>query len=274
MIGWQYYNHAIVPTCAPHEDAGYVDAKALFKKYGGVLIRYTSDFDCKTETGWWYIIKDTPFDIDTLKSKRRYVIKQGEKNFDVKVIDPEEYAEEIFSVAERAFSAYPEKYRPQLDKQRFIDEIVCRKHESHRIYGAFLRSNGALCGYTILSVNKMYGLEVQKTDPAFECLQVNAALVYKVLRDYEQEIKAGKYITNGTRNILHETAFDDYLIKYFGFRKAYCNLHIIYRSKYKPIITIAYVMRKIFRKLDGIGIVHKLNGILKMEEIVRKQNKR
>ena len=27
---------------------------------------------------WYYVIKDTPFDISKLKSKRRYVVLQGE----------------------------------------------------------------------------------------------------------------------------------------------------------------------------------------------------
>lgn len=41
------------------------------------LARWTSSFDCGHETNWWYVIKDTPFDINELKKKRRYEIRKG-----------------------------------------------------------------------------------------------------------------------------------------------------------------------------------------------------
>ena len=55
--------------------------KALFA-------RWTSEFDCGYETNWWYVIKDKEFDLSALKSNYRYKINKGNKNFDVRVINP------------------------------------------------------------------------------------------------------------------------------------------------------------------------------------------
>ena len=84
--GWQMYNHALIPTTLPHEEA-YVTQelekelnKSKIRGYP-ILARWTSDFDCNEKTNWWYVIKDTPFDISKIKAKRRYEINKGMKFF-------------------------------------------------------------------------------------------------------------------------------------------------------------------------------------------------
>ena len=276
IIGdWTYYNHGWIPICAPHKtpDVSYLESgsNCLFKK-GGVLARYTTEFDCGYETEWWYVILDRPFDISTLKSKRRYVIKQGVKNFEVMRIDPEKYKEEIYSVAVKAFSAYPQKYRPHLDREKFLYEISRWTSDDFTVYGAFFKESGEMIGYTMLTEKEEYiDFSVIKTNPDYEKMQVNAALVYKIVTDYALQIEQGKYICDGARNILHETHFPDYLEKYFGFRKAYCKLHIKYPKKLGWLIKMLYPIRKILKKFDSIGTIHQLNGVLVMENIVRRQ---
>ena len=73
----------------------------LFGKIGGgipLLARWTSDWDCGYETEWWYCIKDTPFDISTLKSKRRYEINKGNKNFEVREINQDQNGDNNFNI--------------------------------------------------------------------------------------------------------------------------------------------------------------------------------
>ena len=123
---WKYYNHAIIPNVAPNKDVdlNFVNGKEIWKiNKKALLIRYTTNFDCDRETNWWYVIKDTPFCLSSLKSKRRYDINKGIKNFEVKEINPCDYKEEIYSVQVEAYSAYPEKYRPTIEKEKFTTEI-------------------------------------------------------------------------------------------------------------------------------------------------------
>ncbi len=277
---WIYYNHGWIKSCAPHEDPdlGPLESGELFK-LGGILARYTTEFDCKdgTYSEWWYTIKDTVFDISSLKSKRRYVILQGDKNFDVRTIDPLNCTEEMFGILDRAYYAYPRKYRPILDKDKVIAEFKSwtnNNEEGYVVYGAYYKGSNQLAGYALMQEKPSHiDFLMQRVDPEFEKYQINAALIHKIVDDYGSKIESGKYICDGSRNILHETHFQDYLEKYFGFRKAYCKLHIVYARKYRLLVRFLYVFRKLFRKLDKIKKIHQINGVLLMEEIVRKQNK-
>lgn len=269
---WTYYNHGWLPTCAPHQmpDTTPLTNGELFKN-GGVLARYTTEYDCGYETEWWYVILDKPFNISELTSNWRYKIRKGEKNFYVKRIDPRQYKEQLFYVAKEAFASYPIKYRPILDKEKFCKEI---DDWDGIIYAAFENRGGEIVGYSIIQEDetaKYAGLTVQKTVPSYEKLQVNAALVYKILQDYHDKLSNGWYICDGARNILHETNFQEYLQKYFLFRKAYCKLHVEYAPKYKFLVKALYPFRRMAKKFDFIGKVHQLNGVLAMEEIIRRQ---
>lgn len=218
------------------------------------------------------MIKDTPFDINALKAKRRYEINKGIKNFDVKEINSDIYANELCDVQIAAYSAYPEKYRPSVNREEFISSV--QHWDSLVCIGAFDRESGKLCGYSLLSKESdtYVDFKVMRTNPKCEKNGVNAALVEGILRYFHSFLMYGGYICDGARSINHETAFQDYLEKYFGFRKAYCKLHITYNPKLRWLIQLMYPIRKLLKKYDGIGKIHQLNAILRMEEIVRKDN--
>lgn len=276
---WKYYNGALIPTCAPHvqintDDILNNEIWKTFDKQKPYFARWTTDFDCGYETEWWYVIKDAPFDVSSLKAKRRYEINKGNKNFEVEPINPLNFKEEIFNVQLAAFSAYPEKYRPSLNKEKFIKSLEELSKDKYAVYGAFFNETKELCGYAFLTKHSDYmDFNVLKTNPKFEPYGLNAAIINKILLDFEKELNRGYYICDGARSISHETNFQNYLEKYFGFRKAYCKLNLRYNPKFRFVIKLCYAFRKIFYKLDKMGFVHKINGVLKMEEIVRKQKK-
>lgn len=234
-----------------------------------MLARWTTDFDCGYETNWWYVIKDTPFDVDTLKAKRRYEINKGNKNFQVRKIKPSEYGEEMFVVAITAYETYPSSYRPHISHDNFVGEIK-KRDGIYTTYGAFSNDDGKLCGYACLREENGYiDFTELKVVPDMEKRAVNAAIIDMILRDYSEFIHDGGYICDGSRSINHETHFQDYLEKYFGFRKAYCHLHVKYNPKIKWLIKFLFPIRKALLAFDGIGFVHSINSVMKMEEICR-----
>jgi hypothetical protein len=271
--GWKYYNHAAIPTTAPHEKSNMapINDGSIWKIEGAtpLLARWTTDFDCGYETNWWYVIKDTPFDVNALKAKRRYEINKGIKNFDVKKIEPTNYAVELYNIQIAAYTAYPEKYRPSVDREEFLSSV--QKWDCFICIGAFDRESGKLCGYALLSKeSEIYvDFKVMRTNPKCEKNGVNAALVEGILKYLNSFLTQGGYICDGARSINHETAFQDYLEKYFGFRKVYCKLHIEYNPKLKWAVRLIYPMRRILLKMDGIGKIHQLNAVLRMEEMAR-----
>ncbi len=270
MEQWRYYNHALIPTTPPHIAPNTDGLRERLKKEKSALFaRWTEDFDCGYETDWWYVIKDTPFDLSALKAKRRYEINKGIKNFEVRKIDPKEYKEEIYEIQIKAYSQYPEKYRPTVVREKLFQAIDFWQFSS--VYGAFHLESGTMVGYAALNQKECYvDYAVHKVIPEYEPFAINAAIVYKILVDCEELLTSGGYLCDGARNIIHETGFQDYLEKYFGFRKAYCKLCI----RYKPLIGVAvkftFPFRKILQRMGSIGLVHKVNGILKMEEAKRR----
>lgn len=236
-----------------------------------LLARWTTEFDCGYETTWWYVIKDRPFDIMALKSKRRYEINKGIKNFNVKVIDPARYEEEMYSIKVAAYSAYPEKYRPKVDKNGFTASLA--NWGKYVVFGAFFRETNEMVGYAYFEKesDNYIDFKVLKTNPEYEKYSINAAIVEKMLSYLSSFLEGGGIICDGSRNISHETKFQDYLEKYFGFRKAYCKLHIAYNPRIKWLIKLIYPARRVLLKFDEVGIIHQVNSILKMEELVRSQ---
>jgi len=271
---WVLYHRALLPITAPHESAAIDDldtAEIWSKAYWGekpLLARWTSNYDCGYETNWWWVVKDSQFDIDRIKSKRRNEIKKGLKNFYIMTIDPERYLKELFNVQITAFSVYPEKYRPKTNIDSFR-KTVKENWKDKKVYGAFSKENSVLCGYAVLSILSNYiGFNILKVNPKSEKQAINAAIVYSVIQDHNEKLSKAFYIVDGERSVLHETAFQDYLEKYFEFRKAYCKLNIRYTRGLSVIVSLLYPLRSFFKKYDN-RLFHRINGVLFMEKIGR-----
>ncbi len=270
---WKYYNYAMLPKgVAPHEDVdtSKIQDGSIWHSGGAPLFaRWTSDFDCGYETSWWYVIKDNEYDIQNMKAKRRYEITKARRNFEVHVIDPNEHCETMINIHLEKLKTYPEKYRPSLDRSQWDF-----KKWNGIFFGAFLKNEDGvasdLCGFSLLSCGKkQIYFSLQSVLPYKERDGVNAALIDGILTHFQKELASGMYICDGERNLYHETFFQDYLEKNFGFRKAYCKLHIVYRPVIRWIIPALYFFRRILNKLDSISLVHRINAVMRMEEIRR-----
>ena len=271
--GWRYYNHAAIPTCAPHEMPNTAPVKdgTIWKMGGGtpLLARWTEQFDCGYETNWWYVIKDTPFDISNLRAKYRYEINKGYKSFEVYEFNFQEYIHSVADVYEAAVESYENQLH--FDKSAFINKSKAQG-ENERYYGAFEKESGKLCAFCYLRYQGQCASYItHKSIPAYEKQSVNAALVAGMLKANSDFLLDG-YICDGARSINHKTAFQDYLEKYFDFRKAYCELNIAYNPKVRWIVKLLYPFRGIFLLLDNINIFHQINSVLKTEEIKREND--
>lgn len=264
---WRVYQGALMPKTAPHLPPRSEQLSRWYLLKNGILFaRWEDNFDCGYETEWYHVIKDDKLDITKLNSNRRYKITKGRKNFYTKVIDPKEYAESIFRVAQEAYKTYPLKYRPRIKKGDFIANI---KERTNIFIGCFDIKTDVLCGYADINCYQDYiNYTTHKVIPAEEKRQVNAALVCGVLEYFEQNNKY-KYIDDGARNIVHETGFQDYLKIYFGFRKAYSHLHVMYNPLIWCFVYCLYPIRQIIKKFDKISLFAKVSSVLEQERIRR-----
>jgi hypothetical protein len=273
MNGWKYYNYAVIPSTPPHigPNLSCLSDGSVWKVDGGtpLLVRWATDFDCGYETEWWYLIKDDEMDIGKLKKKRRYEINSGLSNFNVKKISASDYAEQIYDVYLEAFQNYLNAGKP-ITKQEFIND--CLNHEMDpeiEYYGAFDKEDGKLAGYALNHVYENYvNFTTMKFAPRYLAKKVSAALIYIMLYDY-LNLQKKNYVNDGERSIRHITNFQDYLIKYFGFRRAYCRLHVEYRMIIRVAIKVLYPFRNIIRKVARNSLLNNISSLLDMEKIRR-----
>lgn len=275
MEGWKYYNHALIPTSAPHEDVNLtpIEDRSIWKeKWNGypLLARWTSDYNCNMKTNWYYCIKDTPFDINALKSKQRYEINKGRKYFYVSIINPQEYVDEIYNIQIEAFKTYPKEYRPQIKYQELKKEIYNNWNDKI-IFAAFDNSTKKMVSYSIFEKKTSYiEWTVLKSIPAYEKYKVNAIIIAESLEYFNHDIQNGLYIHGGEKNISHQTNFQNYLEYLFDFKKIYCKLHLIYRPGVSQLINIIYPFKEILKKFNS-KMFHNITAVMLMEEIVRNQ---
>ncbi len=274
---WEYYNHALVPTTAPHvtPDTSWMKDRKKWKELAGghypLFARWTTDFDCEEETEWYCLIKDTPFDMMSLKSNRRSLITRGLKRVDVKIITPADYAAQMANVLIKAWQSYDESYEEKDDRKRLTEEFkeLTEKNLGNSEYlGAFLKDTDTMIGYSIYDLHGDWvEYSVVKTDPEYLNTQVNAALAYFGLQRY---MRPGvNYILGGWRTMIHETNYQDYLLKNFGYRKAYCQLHITYRPWMKAAVAVLYPLRGMLEKYSKNKWLYYVWCTLKQEEIHR-----
>lgn len=273
---WEYYNHALVPTLPPHidPDISWMKDSDRWKEYAGgkmpLFARWVSDFDCSGETEWWCIIKDTPFDIMSLKSNRRSLITRGLKRVDVRVIIPADYAEQMSNILVKEWKYYDDSYGEVNDRQKLTDDFkkLTMKNLGNAEYlGAFLKDTDTMIGYAIYNLfDDWIEYSVVKTDPEYLNTQVNAALAYFGVERY---MRPGiKYIHGGWRTMIHESNYQEYLMKNFGFRKAYCKLHIEYRPLMQIAVNVLYPLRGMIKKVKNKWI-YTVWCALQQEEIRR-----
>ena len=273
--GWRYYNHTLVSALAPHEipDTQVLSDKRFWKSFPQkpLFASWATDFDCKAETEWWYCICDKPFDIMALKSKRRNTVKNALKYCRVEICDPLDYEEPLFELFNEAQKSYSSVNSNPATREAFHKNLVgFHEDDSVDVYICFLRETGNVAGYSVVRDGGSYcAFQSQKAKPAYEKYQVNAALVDAILEHYSDKLGSGYYICDGSRNVNHITGFQDYLEKYFGFRKAYCKLHIRYTPMVRAAVSLLYPLRGLLKKWDHHSKIHLLNSVLMMENIRR-----
>lgn len=277
---WEYYNHALVPTTAPHvtPDTSWMkDGKKWRELAGGkypLFARWTTDFDCPEETQWWYCIKDDQLDLSSLKYKRRRVINQGLQWVEVKLIMPHEYSGQMADINLAARSGYGESLDTEAEREELVREFgrICDSESlgNREFTGAFLKETGELIGYGIYEIfDDWVDQSVIKTHPEYLKYNVNAAMAYFAVDRYMGDDFSIKYISNGSKNISHKTNYHEYLMKYFGFRKAYCRLHIRYRFPVGMIVRALYPFRRMISEKGKTKLLQNIASILYMEEIHR-----
>lgn len=265
MLDWKLYNHCWMSMCfQPNMEP--VLSNKIWEK-GGLFACWVTDFDCADKTGWWHIIKDTPFEIEKIKSDVRKKIRRGGKNFEIRLINGVDYSTDIYEIQKGAQGSYRNAGNAILT----IEDV--KKGEAKRtglLFGAFEREHGRLCGFASVHLRgKSFSFDQLKVLPEYERLRINESLVYGRLLYLNDKLRQGYYVDAGSRNVSHDTHHQDFLQEKFGFRRAYCHLHFIVNPQVRKLVACLFHFRYVIRMLKrflGWNLVRQVDAVLMMME--------
>lgn len=272
MDKWLLKQNVLMATNAPHESIHDVNWKGLWKKEKTALAaQWTSDFDLGFETPWWYCILDRKITIDTLDSKNRYEIKKGLRSFYARKITEKKYAADMARITVSEWAKYDSSYKPnksveniQASFERLFDAY------GHDIWGCFCIETDELVGFAHLVVHDDWidfmSMKMQQEQQKMNSTYV---LVYAISSNYDigSEGKI-KYISDGRRNVVHKTRFQEYLVMHFGWRMAYSRLNIVYRPSIKLLVNVLFPCRALLRNRKFF-LLKKISIMLQYEDIAR-----
>jgi hypothetical protein len=260
---WHLYKGALIPVKVGPAfiDVTNDEAFKLLNDSGALFLRYCSDSSLK-ELPWWYIVCDS-YDRKNLSSKARNQIAKGRRNCSVERINAEWLAAHGYECYVAAYQRY-KNARP-------ANENVFRRNLLGTIGGPFeywgVFAKGHLAGYCqgLIEGNHVT-TNVIKLDPAYLAFYVSYALVTSLIEHYV--VRNGFIINNGSRSVVHDTNFQDLLLK-LGFRKQFCRLNIIYRSSLGLLVKMLYPFWSVMNLSPDTNRMYKLRALLFQEHLRR-----
>jgi hypothetical protein len=264
------YHKCLLSANPPHVGIDTENIKLALRLSKCYMARYTTDFDCKFETPWYYVVRDSPIDLKELGGTNRYNINHGFKYFYVKNIDNNiENVNELYRIYKKASERYANFVA--VDEHDFINNTM-NSFETNVYYGVYYKETDLLCGYaSIKEKDNVAAFNTMKLDQEYFRFGLSYVLIFSIVDVYLTQ-KQFKYIHNGERSIRHDTEMQDFLIKRLGFRKAYANLHVKYKFLFNLVIKTCYPFRGVFNKLPGI-VFHNIGSLLLQEKIARETNR-
>jgi hypothetical protein len=268
---WRNYQKMIIPSGPVKLNYKITEeeAKYLLSQFkNALMIRVTYGFNLENnyKREWYAVIADKFYPLETYSSKNRNKIKKGLKNTEIKRIDAKYLAENGYDVFISAFNRYQNAKIPNISEKDFKKQKLLLKdfEDIIHIWGVFYK--GKLVAY---SENAIYGnveasYGMTKFHPDFLKFRISCALFY-TMNKYYLENHLVEYVSDGFRNILHQTNIQKFLIEKFGFKKVYLNLDIYYKPFVKLIVNSLYPFKSLVSKFNP-----KIEALLKLEEIRRK----
>ena len=266
MKYWRKYNGTIIPKRPPHVlvSDSEIEIKTFIKSESAFFARWVSEFDVSTESEFWYIINDTPMNILDYASKVRNEIRRGLKEFNVELINSDYLLDYGYAIYIAAFNNYKADLLPKTEAE-FKTELLSELGVWE--YWGVIRG-GVMVAYCKVKIFKdCCEYSSIKFHPKYLKLHPSAALIYTMNHSYLND-RGFKYVNNGSRSLYHVTNFPNFLMKKFKFRKAYCNLQIMYSPWVAFALKIIYPFRFVLKYFNN-KFIDRIKVLIKHEEIRR-----
>ncbi len=258
------YRHAWRYNLAPDLEPKLTktQCKALLKK-GGWMVRNTYQFDCKQETNFWYIIKDSIGGLEELSSNVRRKVRRSLEQFDYRLIDKNTIRDQGYSIIQDTYKNYQIKDRSM--SQKIFDKYLdyCNNNE-YDYWGIFNKEENRLVGFCAVHIWNnccefgKTGIYSQYKKQSFYPYY---GLYYK-MNEYYLNQHHFKYVTDSSRSITEHSNIHQFLEQNFNFRKAYCHLQVTYNWWFGIIVRLLYPFRTFVpsRNVRAVLFMHSYRG--------------
>lgn len=233
------------------------DCKSMLN--GGYLVRNYFNFDVQHETSYWFIIKDSFGGIDEVPSKYRSYVRKAIERFDYRRISNEELIQYGYDVYLKASNSYKVLSVP-VDKDTFASWYA---NTTMELWGAFYKETGEMVAYATNTITEYScNYNALKADPVFmKKHYVYYGLIFTMNQHYLEDRNL-RYVNDGARSITGHSDIQPFLESKFKFRKAYCELQVVYTWWMYMLVNILYPFRKCIRH-------PKVTAILNLEAMKR-----
>ena len=264
MNNFYLYRHAWRFDGAPQDEP--ILQKNQWKtllKQDGLIVRNTYNFDCQKKTCFWYVIKDSFGGFEELSSRVRNKIRHAFNYFDFQLISFEDMAEKAYPIVEETFIDYSIHDR-KMNREIFEQYLNHCKDRKFDYWGIFEKESNKLVGFcTVQLWDKCceYGVTGIMSKYKKNGYYPYYGL-YHHLNSYYLDEQGFNYVSDSARTITDHSQIQDFLIRNFNFRKAYCQLAVHYQWWMKIVVKMLYPFRKIIP-------LQRVKAILNMEAMQR-----
>jgi len=236
-VPWSAKSRVLEPLALPHRlrPVAVSKVRAGMKRTGAWVARWTDAWDTAPCDWWWVICDDSEYDVEKFGKNGRRDVRAGLRRCEVSRLDPPWFAVHGYAV----YAAASARYGTTVDATaaQFASSVLeSAQYSGRETWGATV--DGKLAAYaSCIVVEDAVLLSWAKSDPQFHKAMPNNALAYVLTRHYLCERRL-RYVTDGSRAVLHATQYQDFLEK-MGYRRTYCPL----RLAMHPLLSTALRMR-------------------------------
>lgn len=227
-------------------------------------MRNIYNFDSLTETSFWYVIKDSFGGLEELSTGARRDVRKSLRIYDASPITTEELLKKGYSI----YSSAQESYRVKcevISPEQYEEMVKNYASEGDKeFWGLRHKESGELVALAINTIKEdscEYNVLKCKPQALKDGSQPYYGLIYEMNRHYLQD-RGLKYVNDGARSITNHSNIQPFLIQKFKFRRAYCNIQLVYKWWLGIIVRLLFPFRKWIP-------VRSIKALLDMEAMAR-----
>lgn len=251
---WIYSGPIDKEICLSSDHIRYLLSK------GGLLVRNLYDFDTASSV-FWYVIKDSDSD-DYCGHNTQKRIQKSLSLLSFERIEKNRFPfREAYFVMNANYQFY--KTKQSIPSYSAFEERFKQMDDSYDLWIARENGSGELVAWSIRRRCDNYcEYQTIKANPKYFSTAFPFYGMYYVCNEYYLKTLHLKFVCDGARSVTNHSNVQNFLEEKFNFRKAYCQLNVVYQWWLKPIVNVLFPFRKIIPN-------NKIKALLNLEAMKR-----